>query len=74
MGETTKAATIDEPIREEMFVTTDENERLKMLPLRARAMQRDDEVDLSANANLQLPQSQLLPQVDDPWPPRGPRR
>ena len=46
----------------------DENGRLKMLPLRARAMQRDDEVDLSVNSNLQLSQAQLLPPVDDPSP------
>ena len=44
-----------------------------MLPLRARAMQHDDEVDSSATATLQLPQAQLsLPQVDDPSPPPRP--
>ena len=47
-----------------------------MLPLRARAMHRDDEVDLFADANPQLLRAQLLPQaqVDDPSSPRGPSR
>ena len=46
-----------------------------MLLLRARALQHGDEVDSSANANLQLPQAQLpLLQVDDPSrPPRPPQ-
>ena len=73
MEETTKVATIDEPIREEMFVTTHEIERLKMLPLRAQAIQHNHEVDPSANANLCLPQAQLpLLHVDDPLPPLWP--
>ena len=44
-----------------------------MLPLRARAMQHGDEVDSSANSNLQLPRPQLpLPQMNDPSPPPRP--
>jgi len=59
--ETTKVACIDEPIRENMF------------PLRTRAKQHDDEVGSSANASLQLPQSQLpLPRVEVPSPPPRP--
>ena len=42
-----------------MFVTADENGRLKMLSLRVRAMHQDDEVYSSANVNLQLPSAQL---------------
>ena len=71
--ETTKVATIHEPQREKMFVTTDENGRLKMLPLRAQAIQHDHEIDPSANVNLHLSQTRLpLPHVDDPSPPPGP--
>ena len=72
---TTKVARIDEPISGKMILTTDENGRLKMLLLRARAMQHGDEVDSSANSNLQVPQAQLpLPQVDNPLPPPRPHR
>jgi hypothetical protein len=71
--ETTKVTNIDEPIREKMFVTTDEKGRLKMLPLRTRAKQHDDEVGSSANANPQPPQAQLLlSQVEVPSPPPRP--
>ena len=53
-----------------MFVTTDENGKLKMLPIRTWAKQHDDEVDSVANANPQPPQAQLpLPQMDVPPPP-----
>ena len=34
-----------------MFVTTNENGKLRMPPLRTRAEQHDDEVDSSANGN-----------------------
>ena len=50
-----------------MFVTTDENGRLEMLPLQRQAKQHDDDVDSSANANPQPPQAQFsLPQAADP--------
>ena len=71
--EMTNVASIDEPIREKMFVTTDENGKLKMLPLRARAKQQDDGLDSSANANPQPPQARFpLPQVEVPSPPPRP--
>jgi hypothetical protein len=70
---TTKVTSIDEPIREKMFVTTDEKGRLKMLPLRTRAKQHDHEVGLSANANPPPPRAQLLlSQVEVPSPPQRP--
>ena len=50
--------------------TTDENGKLKMLPLRTWAKQHDEEVDSVANVNPQPPQAQLpLPQIDIPPPP-----
>ena len=53
-----------------MLVTTDENGKLKMLPLRTWAKQHDEEVDSVANVNPQPPQAQLpLPQTDIPLPP-----
>ena len=55
MEETTKMTGFDDPIREKMLVTTDENGRLKMLSLRSRARQHDDEADSSANTNLSRP-------------------
>ena len=67
MEETTKLTGFDDPVREKMVVTTNENGRLKMLSLWPRARQHDDEVDSSVNANPQLPQARiLLPQVADP--------
>ena len=68
---TTKVASVDGPIREKMFVTTDETGRLKMLPLRTRAGQHDDEVDSSTNATPQSLQAQFpLPKAEVPSPPR----
>jgi len=62
-----------EPIREKMFVTTDENGKLKMLPLRIRATQHDEEVGLSANANPRPSQAQAPPpKADVPSPPPRP--
>ena len=64
--EETTEGSIEEPVRERMFVTTDETGRLKMLPVRTRVTQHDEEVGSSANSSLQLSQIQLLPlpQVD----------
>ena len=54
-----------------MLATTNETGGLKMLPLRTRAEQHDDEVDSSANANPQPLQAQFpLPQEEVPSPPR----
>ena len=51
--ETPKEVRVEEPIKTKIFVTTDEQGRLKMLPVRARATQHDEESSSSANANLQ---------------------
>ena len=42
----------EEPMKENMFVATDEQGRLKMLPVRARTTQLDEEPGASANGNL----------------------
>ena len=63
----------EEPVKEKMFVTTDEQGRLKMLPVRARATRHDEEPGASANANLQL--SEIQPsraQAEVPSPPLHP--
>ena len=52
--ETITVASIEEPIREKMFVTTNENGRLKMLPLLAQVEKHDDEVDLLTLSRLEL--------------------
>ena len=66
---------VEEPMKERMFVTTDEQGRLKMLPVRARATQHDEAPGASANANVQLSEPQPpppLPQADLPSPPPRP--
>ena len=63
------------PVKEKMFVTTDEQGRLKMLPVRARPTQLDEEPGASANANVQLSETQpqpLLAQAEVPSPPPRP--
>ena len=76
------------PVKEKMFVTTDEQGRLKMLPVRARTTQLDEEPGASANANVQLSGTQPrpplaqqrfrpllhVPRLRSPWSPVGSSR
>ena len=64
---------VEQPVK--MFVTTDEQGKLKMLPVRTRATQRDEEPGVSANANVQLSETRPpppLPQAEVPSPPPRP--
>ena len=71
--ETAKEDRVEESIKEKMFVTTDEQGRLKMLPVQARATQHSKEPGASANANLRLFEIQPpLPQAEVPSPPPRP--
>lgn len=74
LEETTKMPSIDEPIGEKMFATTDKNGRFKMFPLRTQARQYDDEVDSFAKANPQLPRAQFPLHQGFLRLPGGPRR
>ena len=71
--EMAKEDRVEEPMKERMFVTTDEQSRLKVLPVRARATQHNKESGASANANHQLYEIQSpLHQAEVPSPPPRP--
>ena len=71
--ETVKEDRVEGPMEEETSGTTDEQGRLKMRPVRACATQPDEEPSSSANANLQLSETQPpLAQAEVPSPPPRP--